>query len=410
MLRSLFSGISGLRAHQQMLDVTSNNIANVNSVGFKASQTVFEDTLSQMMRAAGAPQNNVNGSQGGTNPAQVGLGVRMSQITTNFLQGSAQTTGRPTDLMISGDGFFVVKSVNEQLFTRAGAFNFDAEGKLVTATGAAVQGWPAVNGAVNTNGQLGDIQLPVGTLIAPKATQNVTISGNLPADAKLNTQIPRTIKTYDSQGNAVTLTALFEQIGVLPSSYQLTLSDNATPPNTGSAVPLVFADATTATAQNPVGTLLSPLTTTLGGVTVDLAGLTNYTGNTTVNILSQDGAPAATLQSFSINPDGQLVGVFSNGLKQTVAQVAMANFNNPPGLEKTGDALYRFTVNSGLPQVGVAGTGGLGIIESGTVEMSNVDLAQEFTNLIVAQRGFQANSKVISTSDELLQDLVNLKR
>jgi flagellar hook protein FlgE len=410
MLRSLFSGISGLRAHQQMLDVTSNNIANVNSVGFKASQTVFEDTLSQMVRAAGAPQNNVNGSQGGTNPAQVGLGVRMSQITTNFLQGSAQTTGRPTDLMISGDGFFVVKSVNEQLFTRAGAFNFDAEGKLVTATGAAVQGWPAVNGTVNTNGQLGDIQLPVGTLIAPKATKNVTISGNLPADVPLNTQIPRTIKTYDSQGNPVTLTALFEQIGVSPSSFQLTLSDNATPPNTGSPVALQFADSTTATAQNPVGTLLTPLTTTLGGVTVDLAGLTNYTGNTTVNILSQDGAPAATLQSFSINPDGQLVGVFSNGLKQTVAQVAMANFNNPPGLEKTGDALYRFTVNSGLPQVGVAGTAGLGIIESGTVEMSNVDLAQEFTNLIVAQRGFQANSKVISTSDELLQDLVNLKR
>jgi flagellar hook protein FlgE len=410
MLRSLFSGISGLRAHQQMLDVTSNNIANVNSVGFKSSQTVFEDTLSQMVRAAGAPQNNVNGSQGGTNPAQVGLGVRLSQITTNFLQGSAQMTGRPTDLMISGDGFFVVKSVNEQLFTRAGAFNFDADGRLVTSTGAAVQGWPAVNGTVNTNGQLGDIQLPVGTLIAPKATQNVTVSGNLPADVPINTQIPRTIKTYDSQGFPVTLTALFEQIGVAPSSYQLTLSDNAVPPNTGSAVPLVFADATTATAQNPVGTLLTPQTTTIGSVTVDLAGLTNYTGNTTVNILSQDGAPAATLQSFSINPDGQLIGVFSNGLKQTVAQVAMANFNNPPGLEKTGDALYRFTVNSGLPQVGVAGTGGLGIIESGTVEMSNVDLAQEFTNLIVAQRGFQANSKVISTSDELLQDLVNLKR
>src|SRR5581483_54085 len=129
-----------------------------------------------------------------------------------------------------------------------------------------------------------------------------------------------------------------------------------------------------------------------------------------VNILSQHGAPAATLQSFTINPNGELVGVFSNGLKQTQAQLALANFNNPPGLEKVGDGLFRFTVNSGLAQVGVAGTGGLGTLQSGTVEMSNVDLAQEFTNLIVAQRGFQANSKVISASDEMLQDLVNLKR
>src|SRR5687767_9934094 len=127
MLRSLFSGISGLRAHQQMMDVTGNNIANVNSVGYKSSQTVFQDTLSQMMKAAGAPQEEL----GGTNPAQVGLGVRMAGINTNFSQGSAQMTGRATDLMISGDGFFVVQSVGEQLFTRAGAFNFDADGKLV---------------------------------------------------------------------------------------------------------------------------------------------------------------------------------------------------------------------------------------------------------------------------------------
>src|SRR5690242_5300253 len=210
MLRSLFSGISGLRAHQQMMDVTGNNIANVNSVGFKASQTVFEDTLSQMMRAAGAPQTSTEGTQGGTNPAQVGLGVRLAAITTNFVQGSAQTTGRPTDLMISGDGFFIVKSVNEQQFTRDGAFNFDADGRLVTSTGAAVQGWAAVNGVVNTNGLLGDIRLPMGTLIAPKATSAMGISGNLPADLPPQT-IKRSIKTYDTQGNAVTLTANFAQ-------------------------------------------------------------------------------------------------------------------------------------------------------------------------------------------------------
>jgi flagellar hook protein FlgE len=398
MLRSLFSGISGLRAHQQMMDVTANNIANVNSVGYKASQTIFEDTLSQMMRAAGAPQ----AGQGGINPAQVGLGVRLAGINTNFVQGSAQTTGRATDLMVSGDGFFVVKSVNEQLFTRAGAFNFDADGRLVTPTGAAVQGWPAVNGVVNTNGQIGDIRLPMGTLIAPVITANVVISGNLPADGKAGDTIPRSISTYDQQGNVVNLTTTFTSDG---TDWTATITDGTTP-DTGTVLTFgpngLITNAPPSILYDPDGDGI--------GVTVDLAGLTFYTGNTTVSVLSQDGAPAATLQSFSINPDGQLVGVFSNLHKQTIAQVALANFNNPPGLEKVGDSLFRFTVNSGLAQVNTAGRAGLGVLQSGAIEMSNVDLAQEFTNLIVAQRGFQANSKVISTSDEMLNDLVNLKR
>ena len=407
MLRSLFSGISGLRAHQQMMDVTSNNIANVNTVGFKSSQVVFQDTLSQMMRAAGAPQQG----QGGTNPAQVGLGVRLGAINTSFVQGSAQTTGRATDVMISGDGFFVVNSVNEQLYTRAGAFNFDAEGKLVTPTGAAVQGWPAVNGEVNTNAPIGDIRLPMGTLIAPNATRNMVIAGNLPADAPVSTTIPRSIKTYDVQGNVVTLTTTFT---LTAGGWEAVVSDGSSP---SASIPLTFLPNgqisqptyTDSTGATRIGLLYDPDGDGVG-VEVDLAGLTEYTGNTTVSPLSQNGSPAATLQSFSINPDGQLVGVFSNGNKQTVAQLALANFNNPPGLEKVGDSLYRFTVNSGLAQVGVAGTVGLGTLQSGAVEMSNVDLAQEFTNLIVAQRGFQANSKVISTSDDVLQELVNLKR
>jgi flagellar hook protein FlgE len=411
MLRSLFSGISGLRAHQQMMDVTSNNIANVNTVGFKSSQVVFQDTLSQMMRAAGAPQQG----QGGINPAQVGLGVRLGAINTSFIQGSAQTTGRATDVMISGDGFFVVNSVDEQLYTRAGAFNFDAEGKLVTPTGAAVQGWPAVNGAVNTNAPIGDIRLPMGTLIAPNATRNMVIAGNLPADAAPGTVIPRSIRTYDVQGNVVTLTTTFTLN--LGGDWEVVVTDGTTPspaavltflPNGQISAP-TYTDAN---GDTRIGLLYDPDGVGVGdaGVEVDLAGLTEYTGNTTVSPLSQNGSPAATLQSFSINPDGQLVGVFSNGNKQTVAQLALANFNNPPGLEKVGDSLYRFTVNSGLAQVGVAGTAGLGTLQSGAVEMSNVDLAQEFTNLIVAQRGFQANSKVISTSDDVLQELVNLKR
>jgi flagellar hook protein FlgE len=417
MLRSLFSGISGLRAHQQMMDVTSNNIANVNTIGYKSAQTVFADTLSQMMRAAGAPQPEL----GGTNPAQVGLGVRLAGINTSFIQGSAQTTGRPTDVMISGDGFFIVNSVNEQLYTRAGAFNFDAEGKLVTPTGAAVQGWPAVNGSVNSSAPLGDIRLPMGTLIAPTATTAAVISGNVPANpGSTPTSITRTIKIYDTTGAQKTMRQVFDWDG---TQWTLTLDDGS-----GGAVngptPLTWVP----TPGPNAGTITGPTYTDTAGVSrigiqydpsgngtgtpieVNLEGLTSYTGNATVQPLSQNGAPAATLQSFSINPDGQLVGIFSNGNKQTVAQLALANFNNPPGLEKVGDSLYRFTVNSGLAQVNEPGSSGLGTLQSGAVEMSNVDLAQEFTNLIVAQRGFQANSKVITASDELLQDLVNLKR
>lgn len=421
MLRSLFSGISGLRAHQQMLDVTSNNIANVNTVGYKSSQVVFQDTLSQMMKAAGAPQQG----QGGINPAQVGLGVRLGAINTSFIQGSAQTTGRATDVMISGDGFFVVNSVDEQMYTRAGAFNFDAEGKLVTPNGAAVQGWPAVNGAVNTNASIGDIYLPMGTLIAPNPTHNVLISGNVPADATVPTLIPRSIKTYDVQGNVVMLTTTFELNGT--GGWDVRVGDDTTPPTDPPTLPPVLGTinflpngqvdkSTSANFTDPAnpGVTKTGVAYTPAGSTepiyIELEGLTKYTGATTVSPLSQDGTPAATLQSFSINPDGQLVGVFSNGNKQTVAQLALANFNNPPGLEKAGDSLYRFTVNSGLAQIGIAGTAGLGTMQAGAVEMSNVDLAQEFTNLIVAQRGFQANAKVISTSDEVLQELVNLKR
>ncbi|HKO34329.1 MAG TPA: flagellar hook-basal body complex protein, partial [Candidatus Limnocylindria bacterium] len=186
MLRSLFSGISGLRAHQQMMDVTGNNIANVNTTGYKSSQTVFQDTLSQMVNAAGAPQNQA----GGTNPAQVGLGVRLASINANFGQGAAQTTGKSSDMMIQGDGFFVVKSGGEALYTRAGSFTFDANGSLTTPNGQIVQGWSADGtGNVNTAGAPGDIKLPIGISLAPEETTGFTLTGNLSFEAPQNTAV-----------------------------------------------------------------------------------------------------------------------------------------------------------------------------------------------------------------------------
>src|SRR5690349_2888614 len=179
MLRSLFSGISGLRAHQQMMDVTGNNIANVNTTGYKSSQVVFQDTLSQMVNAAGAPQNQA----GGTNPAQVGLGVRTASVNANFGQGAAETTGKSSDMMIQGDGFFVVKSGGEALYTRAGSFTFDANGSLTTPNGQIVQGWTAQSGAVNTSGAPGDVKLPIGVSLAPTVTTNITLTGNFSNEA-----------------------------------------------------------------------------------------------------------------------------------------------------------------------------------------------------------------------------------
>jgi flagellar hook protein FlgE len=393
MLRSLFSGISGLRAHQQMMDVTGNNIANVNTTGYKASQTTFQDTLSQLVKAAGSPQPGA----GGTNPAQVGLGVRLAGIQSNFSQGAAQNTGRDTDLMIQGDGFFAVQNGGQQLFTRNGSFSFDANGSLVTTDGSVVQGWTAnAAGAVNTNAAQGPITLPLGTLLAPKPTQNVTVTGNLPADTTSPNPIVTSITTYDTQGNQVTLTASFTKVN--QNQWTVDLNDGGV---VGGPFTLDFTNGATPTP--------TPAPVTVNGVTLDLSGMTSYSGLSTVAATSQDGSAAGTIQSFTIAQDGTLTGVFSNGLKQPLAQLAIASFSNPAGLEKAGDSTYRTTANSGNAQLGTAGSAGRGVLQQGALEMSNVDLSQEFTNLVIAERGFQANSRVITTSDEILQDLVNIK-
>ena len=403
MLRSLFSGISGLRAHQTMLDVVGNNIANVNTAGFKASSTVFEDTLSQMLSAAGAPQ----AGNGGTNPAQVGLGVRVASVSTNFGQGATQMTGRATDLMIQGDGFFAVDADGQQLYTRAGAFSFDATGRLVTTSGAAVMGWVATDGKVATTGPVGPIVLPIGATKAPVATTVTTISGNLDASAPVYDaddpataagKVVSSIDAYDAAGVGHTLTYTFTHTA--GNTWSLQVADDATPPAT-QTVTLTFTDGK---LPDPAPTL------TLGDIDVDLKGITGFGGATSVAATGQDGSAMGALQAYTIGQDGTIIGVFSNGLKEPLGQVALASFTNPPGLEKVGDSLYRATVNSGLAQLGQAGTGGRGQLSSGSLEMSNVDLAAEFTNLIIAQRGFQANSRVITASDEILQDLVNLKR
>jgi flagellar hook protein FlgE len=392
MLRSLYSGISGLRAHQTMLDVTGNNIANVNTAGFKGSSTQFQDTLSQLTQAAAGPQPNA----GGTNPAQIGLGVRVAAVTTNFNQGSAQTTGKATDMMISGDGFFVTNRGGQQLYTRAGAFGFDAAGRLVGPDGGILQGWAAdAAGAVNTGGPIGDLALSPTTTIPAAVTRNVAFEGNLPSNAEPGETLQRDIEVFDAEGKTRNLSLTFTRTA---AGWGVSASDANGATGAGA---VAFTDGRQTAGGN---------TFAVGGITVDLGTLTGYAGLTTVAATGQDGSRAGTLEAFGLQPDGSLVGSFSNGVKQIVGRIALARFANPEGLEKAGQSAYTGTANSGGAQIGAAGDPGFGSLAGGALEMSNVDLSQEFTNLIVAQRGFQANARIITTSDQVLQELVDLKR
>ena len=392
MLRSLYSGISGLRAHQTMLDVTGNNIANVNTTAFKASATQFQDTLSQLTQGAGGPSTTV----GGTNPAQVGLGVQVAGISTNFTQGSSQSTGKASDMLISGDGFFVTQQGGETVYSRAGTFDFDSSGRLVTPSGAIVQGWTAVDGVVNEGGAVGNISLPLNAVIPGKTTTSATMTGNLPSDAVIGTALLRDIKVYDATGAARTVSLTFTSKGA--GGWTVSGVDGGT---TATATPdLAFT----------AGKLVSGGSLTINGIAVDMSALTGLAALSNAKVASQNGSAPGALESYSFGKDGTLVGLFSNGEQKALGRIALATFTNPGGLEKTGSNGYRATFNSGTAELGAPGSTGLGSLTGGALEMSNVDLSQEFTNLIVAQRGFQANARIITTSDEVLQELTNLKR
>ena len=405
MLRSMNSAISGLRAHQTKLDVTGNNIANVNTVGYKASQTVFEDTLSQVVRNGSAP----TAEAGGTNPAQVGLGVKVAGITTNFEQGAAQNTGRSTDFMISGDGFFVTRAGNEQVYTRAGSFNYDAAGNLVTPDGALLQGWMAEGGVVDTNGAIETLTVPFGGVMQPERTTTGVVVGNLSSAAASGTGVQTQITVYDALGTAKQVTIAFSKAATPANTWDVRTSDGTTTMNTQ----IAFSTAP-GTEGEPTAGAAFEFTPTDGvwpdGIQIDLAEMRQFGGPSSVAPARVDGNAMGSLQSISLSGDGTVMGVYSNNLREPIGKLALATFANPGGLAKAGNSSYRVGDNSGQPAIGEAGAGGRGSLIAGALEMSNVDLAEEFTGLIVAQRGFQANSRVISSSDEVLQDLVNLKR
>lgn len=649
MMRSLYAGVSGLRNHQTRMDVIGNNIANVNTVGFKASRVTFQDVLSQTMQGASAG----NGSKGGTNPMQVGLGMGVASIDTLFTDGSFQPTGKPTDLSIQGQGFFILTDGTNQVYTRAGNFDFDNEGNyLVPGTGYKVAGWVAdASGIINPNGPVTGIQIPVGSSMAAKVSSLTTNTGNLSADAAVGSTAQASTDIYDSLGIAhkmnttyykvdnttwlskttvtdgsITADSQWQQISFntdgsfknavtifppaatatsltipslqmdntpnavhtanhtvidadgIPHSVAMTFTTNSdgkgwsykisesgvknptivegtmgldtstntyvdpitsplavsvggksydfnftlTPSAAGTfnaalSVPTYVPNAVTQTALTisglkldttpnavlttpstlivdasgtphaitttyttnatgdgwtytingtgttpaPTGTIgwsgtdytTLPTSVTIAGTTYSIAtttdptassfkatiaattpsatldnyGITPTTGATAMSIqsnlnaissyagestiqMTKDGYGAGTLDTTYIDSTGIIVGTFTNGQTKNLGQVALATFNNPSGLNKVGDNMFTKSTNSGDEKIGTSGSGGRGTFNPGSLEMANVDLAQEFSNMIITQRGFQANSKIITTTDQMLEELANLKR
>ena len=429
MIRSLRTGVSGLKSNQVRMDVIGNNIANVNTAAFKRSRVAFNELLGQRLLGLG---RSSGGS--GINPASIGTGVAIGSVDQDWSQGTFEYTNVGTDLALSGDGYFIAKGGDGNVLTRAGNFTFNADGELVTAGGLPVQGWQYnPDGTLNT-GQLQNIRLDLELNAAPKETSEVGIGGNLSAGLQaaaldpaadpqpFDSQITMSQVVYDGQGRAHTLVATLQKTDTnewAVASAQLAGDANATPPVpptdlTVSAGAITFDNDGNLTAPDPA---TFDITGTYPGtagddvdLTLDVGSLTQYGGSTTATISSQNGQAAGRLVGYGIDPSGTLSLNFSNGEQRNVSKIAIAQVNNPNGLEQRGENFYGVTAAAGDLLVGRAGQEVNTSVIAGALESSNVDLANEFTDMIVTQRGYQASARVITTSDELLQELVQLKR
>jgi flagellar hook protein FlgE len=428
--------LSALKAESTAIDVVGNNLANLNTTGFKASDVQFHDLISQTIGALS--QSN-----------QVGMGIGQINAVRQFSQGAVQVTGGASDAAIQGNGFFVVKDAsNNSLYTRDGSFQVDATGNLITGTGEKVQGWSAVNGVLNPNGAVGNITLPLGAVIPANATTKMNIALNLNAQTPPNTSTDPTkpdpasqysapIQVFDSLGAAHTLTITFTHGGLSPATppdpttWDYTITDpNAKDFTTAPTAPLATGSLTFDPTGNlpsanttPPGTPLPPISISIPGLADkanDLSinwNLYDTLGNPTITQfgqasgesgVTQDGFAAGQVTKVSIQDNGLVVANYSNGQQTTVAQLALANISNPDTLAAVGNNNLQATAQTAAVTVGTSGSSGLGKIVGGALESSNADIASEFTNLLTFQRSYQAASRVITTSDQLLQETVNL--
>lgn len=452
-----------MQNHQTRLDVIGNNVANVNTTGFKRGRVNFQDMISQQLSGAARPTTEV----GGVNPKEVGLGVMTASIDTIFTQGNLQSTGVSTDVAIQGNGFFILKNGEESFYTRAGAFGLDSEGTLVNpANGMRVQGWMAeeLNGemVLNTAGSTEDLIIPVGTKDPAKATQNVNFACNLnkntpeildgasPADIAKGTWATEQ-KIYDSFGNEHMLSVSFTRVVGNPNQWQATVTvnpDGEVPTDTRVGLgttdgtentflvnfdnngTLLSVTDTAGNITNPEGEIILQTSFNVPGANPDEAGnpyrqtlninlgtigsqkntITQSASQSSTKAFYQDGYTMGYLDNFKIDSTGTITGVYSNGTNRIIGQLALASFTNQGGLEKAGENTYVESNNSGMANIGTSGIAGKGSLLAGSLEMSNVDLTEQFTDMIVTQRGFQASSKTIQTADTLLDTVMNLKR
>ena len=463
MMRSLYSGVSGLQNHQTRMDVIGNNISNVNTNGFKRGRVNFQDMISQQLSGAAKPTDEL----GGVNPKEVRLGMTVASIDNVFTQGNLQSTGISTDLAIQGNGFFVMKNGEETFYTRNGAFGLDMDGTLVNpANGMRVQGWMAeeINGQmlVTTAATPEDLIIPVGSKDPAKETTNVKFACNLnkntpeilegaSADDIFKGTWGTEQKIYDSFGNEHMLSVSFRRVVGNPNQWEATVvidQDNAdytqtrvglgTTDGVGNTFLVNFDNYgalqsvtdTAGNVTNPEGQVVLQTSFAVADSNVDEQGnpyrqtlninlgtigsfkdtITQSASKSTTKAFYQDGYTMGYLDNFKIDSSGIITGVYSNGTNRTIGQIAMATFANDRGLEKAGDNTYVESNNSGMARIGESGVAGKGSLMAGALEMSNVDLSEQMTDMIVTQRGFQSNAKTITTADTLLETVLSLKR
>jgi flagellar hook protein FlgE len=453
-LTTFSTGLSGLATSSEALSVVGNNLANLNTVGYKSPDISFSDVLGEQFSTPGTPTSGTT--------ATIGLGAQVSSIRQNFSQGTLSTTGNPLDVAIQGQGFFVVDNQNGQFYTRAGNFQLDANGNLVTQSGANVQGyvWNPTTGKIDTS-TLQSLSIP-GNLSNPVATSNFQLGMNLDGGAAQGTQFSTAVQVFDSTGQAHTATITFQKdvrsgpnptavwrfditipnkdvAGASPTdTTQLSLLTGQTATNPPAAGALTFDSAgkltsayigpDPATLPAVANLTIPPTGVTIpsmrNGATLSSSGLTwqllDRTSNTpqitafssasTVSANTQNGSAPGSLTNLSIQPDGTISALFSNGSTMNVAQIATARFSNNAGLTEQGGGLYTESAASGTAFIGAAGQGGRGSLLSGALEQSNVDLATELTKIITFQRSYQANAKIITTTDQIMQDTINMKQ
>lgn len=442
MLRSMFSAVSGLKAHQTKMDVIANNVANVSTAGFKKSSIQFSDMMSQTMQSSAGPSGNI----GGINGISIGLGTKVASQDTLFTQGALMMTGSGSDLAIQGEGFFVVTNGSEIFYTRNGNFGVDSQGNLVTAEGYKVLG------NTGDGNMLQPIQVPLGETIAPTKTDKVIVGNNLNSSTEVGKSHNTSIEVFDNLGNShiikteftktadnewdVTMSLDpgskmvkdwlnvnapdFDNLSETDKKIKLEEANNALLTNRTSKIVFttngVIDQAATQAANGVAGDkLANPLQFNPPGanamsVDFDYSSMTQFSSSTTAVAKSQNGNPAGAIKSITFDANGNLYGMFTGGSSKQLATLTLATFTNNEGLEPIGGTMFREGNNSGVPVYGIANNNGNGGIAVGYLEASNVDLSEEITNMIVTQRGYSMQAKMITTSDEMLQELVNMKR